>query len=168
MSKVEHEGAAELAQLLAGTAQAIARVRYCWLLTTAASGAINARPMGRLTRDLDSSDWTIRFLIDRRSRKASDIRQADEATVNFQNSDDAFASLVGPATLCEAVTEVRRHWKTAYDSYFPTEHDRAHAALIEVRVRRMELWIRGVTPEPFGLRPSRIERDAQGAWQRCD
>ncbi len=26
----------------------------------------------------------------------------------------------------------------------------------------MELWIRGVTPEPFGLRATVLERDASG------
>jgi hypothetical protein len=29
----------------------------------------------------------------------------------------------------------------------------------------MELWIRGVTPEPFGMRPTTLERDAGGAWR---
>jgi hypothetical protein len=28
----------------------------------------------------------------------------------------------------------------------------------------MELWIRGVTPEPFGLRATVLERDA-GGWR---
>ena len=28
----------------------------------------------------------------------------------------------------------------------------------------MELWIRGVTPEPFGLQTTVLERDRQGAW----
>jgi hypothetical protein len=29
----------------------------------------------------------------------------------------------------------------------------------------MELWIRGVTPEPFGLRATVLERDdAEGGW----
>jgi hypothetical protein len=29
----------------------------------------------------------------------------------------------------------------------------------------MELWIRGVTPEPFGLRPTILERDDGGGWR---
>jgi hypothetical protein len=29
----------------------------------------------------------------------------------------------------------------------------------------MELWIRGVTPEPFGLRATALERDADGGWR---
>jgi hypothetical protein len=28
----------------------------------------------------------------------------------------------------------------------------------------MELWIRGVTQEPFGLHPTLLERDPRGTW----
>jgi hypothetical protein len=30
----------------------------------------------------------------------------------------------------------------------------------------MELWIRGVTPEPFGLQATKLAREADGAWLR--
>ena len=49
--------------------------------------------------------------------------------------------------------------------YFPTEQDRANAIFVEVDVERMELWIRGVTPEPFGLRATILERDAGRGWR---
>lgn len=165
MPSAEHHHTAEVIRLLAATAKTIASIRYCWLLTPTESGAINARPMGHLSRHLDESDWILRFITDGRSRKASDIRRAGNATVNFQNADDAFVSLIGPTTVCEEASEVSRHWKSAYDSYFPTEHDRANAALIAIRIQRMELWIRGVTPEPFGMAPTRIERDSRGDWR---
>jgi len=29
----------------------------------------------------------------------------------------------------------------------------------------MELWIRGVTPEPFGLRATVLQRDTGGGWR---
>jgi hypothetical protein len=51
-------------------------------------------------------------------------------------------------------------------AYFPTEKDRANAAFIEITVQQMDLWIRGITPEPFGLRPMKLERNAVGAWMR--
>jgi general stress protein 26 len=73
--------------------------------------------------------------------------------------------LVGPATLLEEASEVRQRWKSAYDVYFPTDQDRATAALIEVEIQRMELWIRGLTPEPFGFRATTVERDGRGAWR---
>jgi general stress protein 26 len=133
--------------------------------TTAENGGARARPMGRP----NENDWTIRFLTfltDGRSRKASDIRRAGKVTVIFQHdADDAYVALIGAATLRESASEVRRRWKAAYNVYFPSEQDRANAAFVEIETERMELWIRGVTPEPFGLDTTTLERDASGNWR---
>ena len=70
----------------------------------------------------------------------------------------------GKARLLERADDVNRFWKKHYEAYFPTPADRAAAAFIEVDVGRMELWIRGVTPEPFGLHATKLARDG-GAWR---
>jgi general stress protein 26 len=156
----------EVSQLLAGAAKVIAGVRYCWLITEAETGGVCARPMGRLLPNPEKYDWTIRFVTDGRSRKASDIRRACKVGLIFQHDpDDAFIALSGRAKLLERASEVRQHWKDAYDTYFPTAADRANAAFVEVNIERMELWIRGVTPEPFGLQPTKLERGEGGAWR---
>ena len=72
--------------------------------------------------------------------------------------------MIGKAALHENASETRSRWKSAYDVYFPSETDRANAIFVEVEVERMELWIRGVTPEPFGLRATVLRRDA-GGWR---
>jgi general stress protein 26 len=157
----------EISRLLAGAAKTIAGVRYCWLVTDAETGLANARPMGRVLPEED--DWTIRFVTGGRSRKASDICRTGEVGLIFQrDQDDAYIVLSGKARLIEQASDVDRLWKAAYDAYFPNETERADAAFIEVRVARMELWIRGVTPEPFGLRPSVLERDTGAAWRISD
>ena len=168
MSRADDErDRAEVSRLLAGAAKAIAKVRWCWLATAAAAGGPNTiRPMGRLPPEPGDNDWTIRFLTDGRSRKASDIRRGGKVALIFQHdADDAFVALTGAATLRESVSEVRRRWKDAYNQYFPTELDRANAALLEVEAERLELWIRGVTPEPFGSHATTLEREAAGAWR---
>jgi general stress protein 26 len=155
----------EICRLLAGAAKTIAGVRYCWLVTEAESGSASTRPMGRLLPDADENDWTIRLITDGRSRKASDIRRTGKVALIFQrDADDAFVVLSGRATLIEAASEVRQLWKDGYNALVPTEADRANAAFVQVNVERMELWIRGVTQEPFGLRTT-IERDAGGIWR---
>jgi general stress protein 26 len=157
----------EINRLLAGAAKTIAGVRYCWLVTEAETGVANARPMGRLLSE--ENDWTIRFVTGGRSRKASDIRSASEVGLIFQREqDDAYVVLSGKATLIERPSEVDRLWKTAYDAYFQNETERANAAFVAVDVARMELWIRGVTPEPFGLLPTVLERDAGRTWHLSD
>ena len=123
------------------------------------------RPMGRVLNDPGEDQWKIRFLTDGRSHKAADMRRASEVSILFQHDPDlAFVTLIGKAKLHEDASETRDRWKSAYDVYFPSEADRANAIFVEVKVERMELWIRGVTPEPFGLRATVLERDAEG-WR---
>lgn len=167
MSRVdEARDAVDVSKLLTGAAEAIASVRYCWLVTEGETGVTNARPMGRLPRHAEDDDWTIRFITDGRSRKVSDIWRADNVAVIFQNqADDAFVTLVGKASLRQGASELRRHWKDAYSVYFPGDADRANVRFVEVDVARMELWIRGVTPEPFGLQPTALERHAGRGWR---
>ncbi|SRR5216684_2300572 len=156
---------AEVNRLLAGAAKTIARVRYCWLLTEAGTGGANARPMGRVLSDADENDWTIRFVTGGRTRKASEIRRVGKVGLVFQqDQDDAFVVLSGKAVLIEDASEVGRLWKNAYTAYFPTEAERASAIFVQVNVERMDLWIRGVTQEPFGLRPTVLKRDAGSTW----
>ncbi|MGH8200807.1 MAG: pyridoxamine 5'-phosphate oxidase family protein [Steroidobacteraceae bacterium] len=165
MTPGSHDRAAHINRLLAGAANAIATVRSCWLVTAAAGGAWRARPMGRLQCDLEADDWRLRFVADGRSRKAREIHGAGSVTATFQQGDDAFVALAGvPAVRCDAA-EARLLLKKSFDVYFPTEQHRANAAVIEIDVRELDLWIRGVTPEPFGLQPTRLERDAGRMWR---
>ncbi|HZB91558.1 MAG TPA: pyridoxamine 5'-phosphate oxidase family protein [Stellaceae bacterium] len=165
MSDVEHGRDAAVGRLLAGAAQAIAGVRYCWLVTGPGAG-IAARPMGRLPRAPGDDDWTIRFVVDDRSRKVADIGRDAAVAVIFQRAaDDAYVAASGRAALRPGAAEDGRLWKPAYDAYFPTIADRAHAAFLELAAERLELWIRGVTPEPFGLRPTCLARPPGGAWR---
>jgi general stress protein 26 len=93
-------------------------------------------------------------------------RRADEVAILFQHDPDlAFVTLIGKAALHDSAAEVRGRWKDAYNVYFPDETDRANAIFVEVDIKRMELWIRGVTPEPFGMRATVVEREGGGGWR---
>jgi general stress protein 26 len=163
MSRVKNE--LKVDRLVAGAAKAIARVRYCWMITETEANRINARPMGRVLPSANDDDWKIRFVTDGRSRKVTDIRRVGNVGLTFQHGhDDVFVALHGKADLIDRASEVDRLWRPAYDVYFPSEIDRANAAFVEITVERMELWIRDVTPEPFGLRPTVLERDTAGRW----
>jgi general stress protein 26 len=157
--------AIDVSRLLAGAAKTMRTARYCWLATATESGIPHVRPMGRVLNDPGEDAWKVRFLTDGQSHKAADMRRASEVTVLLQYDPDlAFVSLIGKATLHENASETRNRWKPAYNVYFPSETDRANAIFVEVEIERMELWIRGVTPEPFGLRATVLERDADG-WR---
>ena len=165
LSAEDAKEARNVEQMLAGAQKIVARVQYCWLVSRS-DESVRARPMGRLLSNENNDDWIIRFLTDRRSRKIADLRHTSTVGLIFQNDgDDGFASLTGAARLIEDVSEVRALWKEdAHARYFPTEKDRANAGFIEVRIERMELWIRGVTPEPFGLHATILQRNPNGAW----
>jgi general stress protein 26 len=155
----------DVSRMLGAAAEKIRKVRYCWLLTVAGVGNIRCRPMGRVPRDADEDEWTLRFITDGHSPKVTDIRRVADVSVIFQHDpDDTYVALAGKARLAEDRSEIRRRWKTAYDVYFPDGPNRSSAIFVTVDVARVELWIRGVTPEPFGLRATVIERDAKGGW----
>jgi general stress protein 26 len=164
MLDVINETKTEVRALLTGAAKTIRAVRYCWLVTKSADG-FNARPMGRVLPDESEDGWTIRFVTDGRSRKAHEVCGEQEVGLMFQSDpDEAYVALFGKARLLERVSDVGRFWKKHYEVYFPTPADRAAAAFIEVDVTRMELWIRGVTPEPYGVQATKLARD-EGVWR---
>jgi general stress protein 26 len=167
MTEMNHgRDAYEIGRLLAGAASTIKSVRYCWLVTQAEDGGANPRAMGRLLQGDGEDAWTVGFVADGRSRKVADMRRTDRVTLIFQHEgDNAYVTMFGKAVLRDSAAEVRARWKDAYAAYFPTEADRANAVFVEVPVKRMELWIRGVTPEPFGTRATILERDDGDDWR---
>jgi general stress protein 26 len=153
-----------LHELLAGAAKTMAGQRYCWLITTAEDGT-HARPMGRIPAEPGEDALTVRFLADGRSRKAAEIRRGGKVMAIYENqASDGYVTVTGTAVLQDDPAVVCKRWKRGYETYFPTEADRAHALFVEVSIERMELWIRGVTPEPFGTTPTVLERDEEG-WR---
>jgi general stress protein 26 len=154
----------EMTRLLDGAAKTMASVRYCWLMTTAEDG-IHARPMGRLPVEPGEEPLTVRFLADGRSRKAAEIRRCRKVMAIYEHQpSDGYVTVTGTATLQDDPAVVGRRWRRGYEAYFPTEADRAHALFVEVSIERLELWIRGVTPEPFGMKSTVLERDGEG-WR---
>ena len=139
-------------QIERSAAKTIASVPYCWLATSTAAGLPSMRPMGRLPRGPGDDDWTIRFVTDGRSRKAADIRRAPEVALRFQrDADDAYVALTGAARLLTRESKAPALEGRLRPVLPHLDRPRANAAFLEVEARRLELWIRGVTPEPFGL-----------------
>ena len=160
---VELRGSVDADRLLAEAARIVRGQPYCWLATSSETGGVRGRPMGKISFNTDA--WTIHFITDGRSRKASDLRRANDVSIVCgREADDAYIALIGTASLRENPSEVRKRWKDAYDTYFPTESDKENAIFIEIGIDSIELWIRGFTPEPFGMHTTRLRRDA-GGWR---
>jgi general stress protein 26 len=157
-----NSGAAE--RLLAAARQTIGAARYCWAMTAASGGGVNARLMGRLPSLPGEDEWTVWFLTRDRSRKAGEIRLAGRLAVGYQHDAD-YAVLTGPAALIEDRPELRRRWQDEWKVFFPGGADDASAILVRMEVDRIELCMRGVTPEPFGSRYQALERGPAHRWE---
>lgn len=152
-------------RLLDGVSDLIAATPFCWLATRDESAGVSARPMGRVSAHPQKTDWTVSFVTDGRSRKSSQMRQAERVTLIFDGAPRGqFAALTGVARICDDAGECGRRWKPEFNQYFPTQLDRQNAVFVDVAVDRMELWIQGVTPEPFGIRTTVLLK-ADGGWR---
>ena len=159
-------------EMLEGATAVIRQARFCWLVTENYDSNPAVRPMGHI---LDADEHLqVRFIADRRSRKAEEIWNNGRVQLLFsRESADAFVILAGDALVITDREAIAARWKRDYGQYFPTAEDRLHAAFIEVRPRVLKLWIRGVSPEPYGLRPTVLtcsrgsewtEGSARGIW----
>jgi general stress protein 26 len=151
-------------QLLERTASLIGRAKHCWLITLSHTRRINARPMGCITSECVGTDWTLSFLADARTRKIRDIHFASDVRIIFECNEDEFASVAGPAAVISNLEVIEQRWRPSYDAYFPTVADRREAQFIDVRTQEMQLWIRGLTPEPFGSESLSLYRPLAGTW----
>ena len=160
------DDATDANHFLRAAAEKIKSIRFCWLITADDDGSLRPRPMGQIPRDPDEDECTLRFITDGNSPKVADIRRNDQVSVVFQHAaEDVYVALTGKANLAEGKPEIRRRWTAAYDAFFRDGPDQSSAIFLTVAVARVELWIRGVTPEPFGLRTTIIERDAADGWR---
>jgi hypothetical protein len=61
-------------------------VPYCWVVTRAVDGGVNARAVRAFSGEPDDDEWTRRFLTLREARKAAEIRVAPQVTLAFQHA----------------------------------------------------------------------------------
>jgi len=150
-------------EMLDGATAVIRQARFCWLVTENYDSNPAARPMGHM---LGADEHLhVRFITDSRSRKAEELWNNGCVQLLFsRESADAFVILAGDAVLVTDREGTAARWKTSYGQYFPTAEDCLYAAFIEVRPRVLKLWIRGVTPEPFGVRPTVLTRRQGSEW----
>jgi len=142
----------------------ISRAPHCWLMTLSQSGGVNARPMGRVTPAPSQTDWNLCFLADARSTKTANIHSARQVRLTFEEGDGAFVSLAGAAEVISDSAVISRRWIKEYDRIFPSAADKAHAVFIDIKAEELRLWIRGLTPEPFGAHSLTLRRPLEGNW----
>jgi general stress protein 26 len=156
----------DILQFLAAARETIVAVRVCWLATRALEGGTNARAVNCSAGPPGSDEWTRRFLVRRSSRKVAEMRAAPMVTLAFQDpSGDRYIALGGRAKIIEDVAEMRTMWPSHLDKHFPPGFADANMIVIEVDVDRIEVHVRGLTPEPFGHGRTLLQRQPTGTWR---
>jgi general stress protein 26 len=156
----------EILQFLTAARETIAAVPVCWLATRSLDGGTNARAVSSSAGPPGSDEWTRRFLVRRSSRKVAEMRAAPMVTLAFQHpSGDRYIALGGRAAIIEDVAEMRTMWSSDLDTHFPPGFADANMIVIQVDVDRIEIHVRGLTPEPFGAGRTLLERQPAGSWR---
>jgi len=156
----------DILQFLAAARETIAAVPVCWLTTRSLEGGTNARAVHSSAGPPGSDEWTRRFLVRRSSRKVAEMRAAPLVTLAFQHpSGDRYIALGGRATIIEDVAEMRTMWSSDMDAHFPPGFADANMIVIQIDVDRIEVHVRGLTPEPFGAGRTLLERQSAMCWR---
>jgi general stress protein 26 len=129
---------ASLEQLLAAAAT-MAKARYCWAVTIAEDGSVNARPMGPQKSGPQKSGsqksgpqkspsredpFSILFLTRRGSRKAREIGRTGRLSVVYQHdADDGYVTLIGRGVVVADRALLRARWQPAWNLFFPAGAD---------------------------------------------
>ena len=110
--------------------------RFCMVTSTAADGALHARPMTpqQVTDDLEA--W---FFISRTSEQAADLTARPTVNLSFDGSSD-WLSVAGSATLVDDPRLVEEMWNPAVEAWFPNGPHDPDLALLRVDAESAEYW----------------------------
>lgn len=166
MPPVPRISEADTIKFLAAAHETVTAVPVCWLATCSLEGGTNARAVSCSAGAPGSDRWSRRFLVRRSSRKVAEMRAAPGVTLACQTpSCDRYIALGGRATIVEDVAQMRTMWPAELDARFPPGFAEANMIVIQVDVDRIEVHVRGLTPEPFGHGRTLLEREPTGSWR---
>jgi general stress protein 26 len=146
-------------EFLAAAGEIMVQSAYCWAMTATADGGVNARVMGRVPKLPDEDQWTVWFLVSRRSRKASEVASSGRLTVAYGTTTlTKYAVLLGRAVLVDDRAVIARHWQESWSSLFANGKHDPDIAFIQLEPDRMEVFVEGMQ------RYVALERDLERRW----
>jgi hypothetical protein len=99
------------------------------------------------------------------SRKAREIGWTGRLSVVYQHdADDGYVTLIGRGVIVADRALQRARWQPAWNQFFPAGADDETSIFVQLEAERIELWVRGVTAEPFGTRGAILERGPGQPW----
>jgi general stress protein 26 len=147
-------------ELLAAAREIMAQSEYCWAVTASADGGANTRVMGRVAKVPGEDEWTVWFLVNRRSRKASEVASSGRLAAAYGSSTlTKYAVLLGRAVLVEDRSVIARRWQESWSSLFAQGKHDPDIAFVKLEPDRMEVFVEGMQ------RYAALERDLERGWR---
>lgn len=153
--------------LLEITRSVMEKAGFCFLITTAESGALSARLMQPFAPE---ADLAVCFGASRNSRKVQELQRDARATLAYQlPAEGAYVSLQGQAALETDSAARERCWRESFSAFWPEGPTGSDYAVLRFQPERIELMhlADGVAPEPRGLRPAALLR-TDGVWRPAE
>jgi len=145
--------------------ETVEAVPTCLAITVNGDGGANARA---INPSKPSTEWVIRFMTDRRTRKFSEIVRTGRMTlVYFHEAGGAYVSLVGRARIIDDVTVKQAGWHPGNFKWHPGGPTDPNVVIVEFEAERIETWNtpEGIVPDPTrGLWAAVLTRDAD-SWR---
>lgn len=125
-------------KLLQVASEIIAKVPACMAITVDSNGNADARVVN--TKAL-TSDWTVRFVTDLRTRKAQEIQRSGRLTLAYQyEAGHSYVSLVGRAAITNDVAGKTASWRPESYRWHPGGPADPNVVYIDFTAERIELW----------------------------
>lgn len=146
--------------LLAHAREMTQQATWCWVATVANEKEVHTRVVYPYPI---SSDWHVRFMTDRRTRKVAELRSTKWLTLSYlcdTKEDTGYVNVSGAPTILDSVQLKQELWKESSHLYFPGGPEDPNVVVIDVAIAKIELWNyqRGITPAPLGLSAVCMER----------
>jgi general stress protein 26 len=129
----------------------------CALVTNGPDGFPQARMMDAFAPEDDLTVW---MGTNRNTRKVTELRADDRATlVYFDRDDPGYATLIGRVRLVEGAQERRAHWKDAWRDYYPGGPEGESYLLLQFVPEQLEVVSvkHDIAAAPLAWKPAIVE-----------
>src|SRR5260370_33286693 len=136
-------GCTSVERLLAAAVATMEKARFCWAMTVAEDGSVNARPMGPQKSPASEDPFGILFLTRRSSRKALEIGRTGRLSVVYQHdADDSYVTLIVRGVILADPALLRARWQPSWNPFLTAGDADETAIFVQLEADRPELCVR--------------------------
>lgn len=123
---------------LSSLSRLMRKMDFCMLVTQAARGGLNSRPMSN-NRDVNFKG-DVYFFTNGKTQKVRDIAANPQVSLNFEGGKGLFISVKGKAKLIKDKETFAEHWVDDLGRWFKKGIDTPGLTLIHVKGSKLRYW----------------------------